>query len=429
MIDPNLLQAQQIQTTARLLKSRRNFNLDVEACLKLLDTKKQLQQTIQQYQTDRNRDSKLVGVLKAKGQNPVELMDKVRDYAEQIKTHQSLLDKVTQDWDQLCYRIPNIPDDIVPVGKDENDNEIITTWGQIPSFDFKPKDHVELGELLQGIDFKTAANMSGSRFAILSGDIALLHRALVAFMINEHITQGYKEINAPLLVNDQALYGTGQLPKFADDNNLFKLEDTGHYLIPTAEVPVTNILYNQRLNADVLPLKFVCHSVCFRSEAGSYGKDTRGLIRMHQFEKVELVAITTASQASIAHEQLTQQARSILEKLELPYRVSRLCTGDLGFASRHTLDLEVWLPGQSMYREISSCSHFGDFQGRRINARYRTNPKQPYIFCHTINGSALAVGRTLVAVLENHQQADGSINVPQALRKYVGKDFLGSKQP
>jgi seryl-tRNA synthetase len=321
---------------------------------------------------------------------------------------------------QIVAGIPNLPDDSVPDGKDESDNAEVRRWGEPTALDFEPRDHVDIGEALGGLDFETAAKISGSRFAVMQGDIARLHRALIQFMLDTHTREhGYTETYVPYLVNADSLYGTGQLPKFAED--LFQTAgEHGYYLIPTAEVPVTNIVRDEIIDPERLPLKFVAHTPCFRSEAGSYGKDTRGMIRQHQFEKVELVQIVPPDASWQAHEELTGHAEMILQKLGLPYRVMNLCAGDIGFSAAKTYDLEVWLPGQQAYREISSCSHFVTFQARRMQVRWRNPESGKPELAHTLNGSGLAVGRTLVAVLENYQQADGSVVIPEVLRPYMG---------
>jgi len=320
----------------------------------------------------------------------------------------------------LLHGIPNIPSQAVPQGTSEEDNQEIRRWGEPRQFDFQPKDHVELGEQSGGLDFETAVKITGSRFVVMKGEVAKLHRALVQFMLDTHTGEhGYTELNVPNMVNADSAYGTGQLPKFGED--LFKLTDErGFYLIPTAEVPVTNFVRDEIVDASLLPMKFACHSLCFRSEAGSYGRDTRGMIRQHQFEKVELVQLVRPTDSKAAHEELTLNAEAILQKLGLPYRTVVLCGGDLGFSAELTYDLEVWLPGQDAYREISSCSNFGDFQARRMQARWRNPETGKPELMHTINGSGLAVGRTLIAVLENYQNADGSISVPDVLQTYMG---------
>lgn len=315
--------------------------------------------------------------------------------------------------------MPNTPHDSVPDGKDEEDNREERIWGEIPTFDFEPKDHVDLGEGVKQLDFDTAAKVTGSRFVSMSGGLARLHRALTQFMLDTHIAEhGYTEVYVPYIVNGDSLRGTGQLPKFEED--LFKLEGTDYYLIPTAEVPVTNLVRDVILDADQLPVKYVAHTPCFRSEAGAYGRDTRGMIRQHQFDKVELVCVVKPEDAFDMLEELTGHAEKILQKLNLPYRLVTLCTGDIGFSSTKTYDIEVWLPGQAKYREISSCSCFGDFQARRLQARWRNPETGKPELANTLNGSGLAVGRTLVAVLENYQQADGSIKVPEVLQPYMG---------
>ena len=348
------------------------------------------------------------------------MLAEVDNLKSKLDERKQALDALTEEFDGLLQGIPNIPSDLVPDGSSEEDNREIRRWGEPRQFDFEPKDHVALGEGSGGLDFEAAVKITGSRFVVMKGETARLHRALVQFMLDTHTTEhGYTEVNVPNLVNAESAYGTGQLPKFEED--LFKLTDErGFYLIPTAEVPVTNIVRDEIVDAKTLPLKFACHTPCFRSEAGSYGKDTRGMIRQHQFEKVELVQLVKPEEAKAAHEALTAHAEAILQKLKLPYRTVVLCGGDLGFSAELTYDLEVWLPGQDAYREISSCSNFGDFQARRMQARWRNPETGKPELISTINGSGLAVGRTLIAVLENYQNADGSINVPDALQSYMG---------
>ena len=383
--------------------------------------RKTLQSRTQELQAQRNSLSKQIGMLKGQGKDASEVMAQVGALGDELKSSEARLGELLEQFNAILAALPNIPDESVPVGSDETGNVEIKRWGTPRSFDFPVKDHTDVGEQLGQLDFTTAAKIAGSRFSLLKGGLARLHRALAQFMLDTHTADhGYTELYAPYLVNAASLYGTGQLPKFEED--LFKVlrgDQDPLYLIPTAEVPVTNIVRDEILAAESLPLKFVCHTPCFRSEAGSYGRDTRGMIRQHQFDKVELVQIVAPEKSIEAHEELTRHAETILERLELPYRRVTLCTGDMGFSAAKTYDLEVWLPAQNTYREISSCSTFESFQARRMQARYRNEKNKPELV-HTLNGSGLAVGRTLVAILENFQNADGSITVPAALRPYLG---------
>jgi len=383
--------------------------------------RKTLQSRTQELQAQRNSLSKQIGMLKGQGKDASEVMAQVGALGDELKSSEARLGELLEQFNAILAALPNIPDESVPVGSDETGNVEIKRWGTPRSFDFPVKDHTDVGEQLGQLDFTTAAKIAGSRFSLLKGGLARLHRALAQFMLDTHTADhGYTELYAPYLVNAASLYGTGQLPKFEED--LFKVlrgDQDPLYLIPTAEVPVTNIVRDEILAGDALPLKFVCHTPCFRSEAGSYGRDTRGMIRQHQFDKVELVQIVAPEKSIEAHEELTRHAETILERLELPYRRVTLCTGDMGFSAAKTYDLEVWLPAQNTYREISSCSTFESFQARRMQARYRNEKNKPELV-HTLNGSGLAVGRTLVAILENFQNADGSITVPAALRPYLG---------
>jgi seryl-tRNA synthetase len=383
--------------------------------------RKTLQTRTQELQAQRNALSKQIGMLKGKGQDATDVMAQVGAIGDELKVSETRLGELLEKFNAILAALPNIPDDSVPLGRDESDNVEIKRWGTPRSFDFVVKDHSDLGEALGLLDFATAAKISGARFSVLKGGLARLHRALAQFMLDTHTADhGYTEIYAPYLVNAASLHGTGQLPKFEED--LFKVlrgDQDPLYLIPTAEVPVTNIVRDEILAAEALPLKFVCHTPCFRSEAGSGGRDVRGMIRQHQFDKVELVQIVHPEKSAAAHEELTRQAEIILEKLELPYRRMALCCGDMGFSAAKTYDLEVWLPAQNTYREISSCSNFGAFQARRMQTRFR-NDKNKMELVHTLNGSGLAVGRTLVAILENFQNADGSVTIPLPLRSYMG---------
>ncbi len=399
----------------------KNYRLDVELFSRLESQRKTLQVETEQLQSQRNSKSKMIGKAKAAGEDIQPLLDAVASLGDELKQAQQSLDALQAELDDLLMGIPNLPHDSVPAGDSEDDNQRVLQWGEIRSFDFTPKDHVELGALHGGMDFERAAKLSGSRFVTMTGQIAQLQRALTQFMLSQHTMQnGYTEAYVPYLVNAAALRGTGQLPKFEED--LFKISNEGHelYLIPTAEVPVTNFVADSIVDGNELPMKYVTHTPCFRSEAGSYGRDTRGLIRQHQFEKVELVQMVQPGQSWDALEQLTGHAEGILQALELPYQKVVLCGGDLGFSAAKTYDLEVWLPAQDCYREISSCSNMLDFQARRMKARWRNPQTGKPELLHTLNGSGLAVGRTLVAVLENYQQADGSIAIPQVLQPFMG---------
>lgn len=417
MLDLKLLRTEPQEVAKGL--ARRGFQLDVDLLETLEAERRQAQLDAQTLQTERNARSKMIGKAKASGEDIAPLLAEIDDLGDQHKAAEARLAKVLEQINDLAMGIPNIPQDDVPAGKDEHDNVEVSRWGTPRQFDFEPKDHVDLGAGLQQMDFETAAKITGARFVTLTGQLARLQRALIQLMLDTHITDhGYTETYVPYLVNADSLRGTGQLPKFAED--LFAVDDGQLYLIPTAEVPVTNIVRDSIVDAAQMPLKFVAHTPCFRSEAGSHGRDVRGLIRQHQFEKVELVQIVAPESSAEAHEQLTGQAEKILQMLDLPYRKMLLCTGDMGFASSKTYDLEVWLPSQNTYREISSCSNFGDFQARRMQARWRNPETGKPELVHTLNGSGLAVGRTLLAILENHQQADGSVIIPEPLRAYMG---------
>lgn len=383
------------------------------------EKRRALQTEVQALQNHRNTVAKAIGERKKKGENAEDLFKEAADLKVKIPAIEHEILALSDTLHEMMAPLPNVPLEDVPLGEDESDNQIVRTWGKQPTFDFPPQSHYTLGENLGLMDFEGAAKLSGARFVVLKGDLARLERALATFMLDVHTQEhGYQEVNVPYLVRDNALFGTGNLPKFGDD--LFK---TGHdlWLIPTAEVPVTNLGRESIYEEKAFPIRYVSHTPCFRSEAGSAGRDTRGMIRMHQFHKVELVSLTTPEQTAQEHEYLTGCAEAILKKLELPYQVSLLCTGDMGATAAKTYDLEVWLPGEGLYREISSCSRYEDYQARRMDGRYR--PEDPTkgktSFFHTLNGSALAVGRTLVAVLENYQQADGSVRIPEALRPYM----------
>ncbi|CRI67778.1 Seryl-tRNA synthetase (Serine--tRNA ligase) (SerRS) [Thiocapsa sp. KS1] len=424
MLDPRLLRTQLDEVAVHL--SRRGLVLDTARIESLEAERKALQVEVQSLQNERNTRSKAIGKAKASGADIAPLLAEVSDLGERLKASEVRLEEIQAAVDEIALGLPNLPDASVPDGRDERENREERRWGEPPSFGFQPRDHVDLGAFNGWMDFDLAAKLTGSRFVVLSGPLARLHRALIQFMLDTHTGEhGYTEVYVPYLVNAESLYGTGQLPKFEQD--LFKVPgERDLYLIPTAEVPVTNLVRNLILEAGELPRKWVAHTPCFRSEAGSYGKDTRGMIRQHQFEKVELVQAVRPEESLQALEALTGHAESILQRLGLAYRVVSLCCGDLGFSSRKTYDLEVWLPGQETYREISSCSNFGDFQARRLQARWRNPETGKPELLHTLNGSGLAVGRTLVAVLENYQKADGRIVIPEVLRPYMGgQDVLG----
>ncbi|MDP7624664.1 MAG: serine--tRNA ligase [Rhodospirillales bacterium] len=379
--------------------------------------RREAQTTAQELQTRRNELSKIIGQKKSQGEDTDAEMKEVAESKDAQAEAEAAVKKAGDKLDEILSEIPNIPADDVPEGADEDDNLELRKWGELKDLGFDAKEHFDLGEALGQMDFKTAAKMSGARFVVLSGALARMERALSAFMLDLHTNEnGYTEVNPPALVRDNALYGTGQLPKFEED--LFKMEE-GFYLIPTAEVPLTNIVANKVMDEDYLPKRYTAMTWCFRSEAGSAGKDTRGMIRQHQFTKVEMVAVTKPEDSEEEHEHMTACAEEVLKRLELPYRVVSLCTGDLGFSAHKTYDIEVWLAGQRRYREISSVSNCGDFQARRMKARYRPNEGKGTIHVHTLNGSGLAVGRTLIAIMEDYQQEDGSIIVPEALRPYM----------
>ena len=419
MLDIQLLRTDIDAVSQRL--ATRGYTLDTATFQALDAERKTLQTRTQDLQASRNTLSKQLGMLKGKGEEAAGVMAEVAAMKSELEANEVRLAELLKELDAFVATIPNLPQESVPVGKSEADNVEVHRWGTPRTFNFPVKDHVDLGESLGQLDFATAAKIAGARFSLMKGGLARLHRAIAQFMLDVHTEEhGYTEVYAPYLVNAASMTGTGQLPKFEAD--LFKIlrpEAEPLYLIPTAEVPVTNIVRDEILAQDALPLKLVCHTPCFRSEAGSYGKDTRGMIRQHQFDKVELVQIVAADKSNEAHEALTRHAEVILEKLELPYRRVTLCTADMGFSSAKTYDLEVWLPAQNTYREISSCSNFEAFQARRMQARCR-NDKNKTELVHTLNGSGLAVGRTLVAIMENYQNADGSITVPAALRSYMG---------
>ena len=418
MLDIQLLRNNLDAVAERLATRGKPF--DFSGFQNLEAERKTLQTKTQELQAQRNTLSKQIGMLKGKGEDASGVMAEVAKHKEELEASEARLSALLPQIEAIVAAIPNLPHESVPVGEDETANVELKRWGTPRAFDFPVKDHVDLGEALGQLDFATAAKISGARFTLMKGQLARLHRALAQFMLDIHTAEhGYTEVYAPYLVNGASLFGTGQLPKFEED--LFRVprgDAEPLYLIPTAEVPVTNIVRDEIIAAEALPLKFVCHTPCFRSEAGSAGRDTRGMIRQHQFDKVELVQIVTPEKSLEAHEALTRHAEIILERLELPYRRVVLCTGDMGFSSAKTFDLEVWLPAQNTYREISSCSNFESFQARRMQARYRNEKNKPELV-HTLNGSGLAVGRTLVAIMENYQNADGSITVPTVLRPYL----------
>ena len=417
MIDIQLLRRNP-QEIAKRLAARGPGAFDAEQFERFEATRKQLQSAVQEAQASRNRIAKDIGQAKAKGQDVSELMRQGEKLKSLLEESEQQLVRLQDGFQDLLGRIPNLPHESVPIGASSEDNPELRRWGEPKSFAFAAKDHVEIGEALGGMDFATAAKLAGARFVVMRGELARLHRALAQFMLDVHTREhGYTEVYVPYLVSAECANGVSSLAKFKGD--LFKIEQHDLYLVPTAEYPVTNFVRDEIVPAENLPLKFVCHSPCFRSEAGSAGKDTRGMIRNHQFDKVELVQIIHPSRSYQGLEELTADAESILKRLELPYRVVALCTGDIGFSAAKTYDLEVWLPSQNTYREISSCSNFEAFQARRMQARFRAESGKPELV-HTLNGSGLAVGRTLVAILENYQNADGSVTVPEALRGYLG---------
>ena len=419
MLDPKLLRSNLADVVTNLKK--RGFEFDSERYQQLEQQRSEVQQHTQNLQAERNSVSKKIGQLKSKGEDVQPVLDQVADLGEQLKAAEQQLALILDEINSYLLQVPNLLDDSVPEGRSENDNVELKRWGDPRPFDFVPKDHIELGMQLNQIDFDAAAKLSGSRFVVLKRGIARLQRALAQFMLDLHINEhGYQEVYVPFLVKSESLFGTGQLPKFKEDQ--FEVAgDWDLYLIPTAEVPVTNLVRDCVLEAQELPLRFVAHTPSFRSEAGSYGKDTRGMIRQHQFEKVEMVQIVQPETSMTALEEMLGHAEKVLQLLKLPYRVVTLCSGDIGFSATKTYDLEVWLPGQEKYREISSVSNTRDFQARRMQARWRNPDHKKPELVHTLNGSGLAVGRTLIAVLENYQNADGSITVPDVLRPYMGQ--------
>ena len=419
MLDPALLRSRLAETAARL-KETRGFTLDVSAMEALESSRKQLAMETQELQNLRNTRSKAIGQAKAKGEDVAALMAEVAGIGDKLKANEQALAEAQAKLSDITLLIPNIPHESVPVGKDESDNVEVSRWGTPHTFEFEVKDHVVLGERHGWLDGDAGAKLSGARFTVLRGQIAHLHRAIGQFMLDLHTGEhGYLECNVPVLVNADSMLGTTQLPKFEEDLFSTQVGDSKRYLIPTAEVSLTNLVRDTIQEAAALPLRFTAHSLCFRAEAGSYGRDTRGMIRQHQFEKVEMVQVARASDSYAQLEEMVGHAEKVLQKLDLPYRKLLLCTGDMGFQSTKTYDLEVWLPSQQTYREISSCSNCEDFQARRLQARVRNADTGKPELVHTLNGSGLAIGRTLIAVMENYQNADGSISVPEVLRPYM----------
>ena len=430
MLDPKLIRNELAHVAERL--GVRNFSLDTDLLATLEQKRKTLQSASEQLQATRNSQSKLIGQAKSRGEDIEPLLAETSRLGDELESAKKQLSDVQSELDEILLSLPNIVDASVPAGRDETDNVEVRKVGEPRKFNYVAKDHVDLGGRNGALDFETATKLTGSRFAVLRGELAAMHRALIQLMLDTHTREhGYTEINVPQIVNNDSLRGTGQLPKFGED--LFQLvwgdektrteagaDNSDYYLIPTSEVPVTNTVRDSIVEVVDLPIRYTCHSACFRSEAGSYGRDTRGLIRQHQFEKVEMVQIVHPDESFAALEAMTGHAENILKKLGLPYRVVNLCGGDIGFAAAKTFDLEVWLPAQDAYREISSCSNCTDFQARRMQARFRDPQTRKTGLLHTLNGSGLAVGRTLIAIMENYQQADGSVEVPEALRSYMG---------
>ena len=405
---------------------KRKFDVsEIDGIVALNTSRKELTSKVESTQAQIKSLSKEVGLKKRNGENADEIMAQVHELKSSIETDNKKLEEVKAELQNKLAGVPNLLEEDTPIGADEDDNVEVRSWGTPTELGFEPKDHADLGEELGMLDFETAAKLTGARFVVYKRDLARMERAIANYMLDFHLEKGYEEIIPPLIVNDQTLYGTGQLPKFGED--LFKIDGKPWYLIPTAEVPVTNLKAGEIFDPSEFPLKYVAYTPCFRSEAGSYGKDTRGLIRMHQFNKVEMVNIVPPQDSEKALDDMVRSAETILENLKLPYRTVRLCSGDVGFGSRKTFDLEVWLPSQKKFREISSCSNCGDFQARRANIRFKKQGEKP-TFAHTLNGSGLAVGRTLVAIMENYQREDGSIEVPEVLRPYMGgKEVIAAK--
>jgi len=427
MIDPKLFRTDLDMVVANLAK--RGMEFDKQAYLDIEESRKSLQVKMQDLQNQRKVSSKSIGQAKAKGEDIQPLLDEVANLGKELDDTEKAFKDVQAKLDDLFLGLPNLISDQVPDGNSEDDNQEVRRWGKVPEFDFEPKDHTEIGEGVDGIDFAASAKLSGSRFVVMKAGVAKLHRALIQLMLDTHTQEhGYSETYVPYLVNPECLFGTSQLPKFAED--LFTVQGTTQdgkplYMIPTAEVPLTNLVREEIVDEKELPIKLTGHTPCFRSEAGSYGKDVKGLIRQHQFEKVELVQIVKPEESMQALDDLTGHAEKILQMLELPYRTVVLCSGDIGFGATKTYDIEVWLPAQNTYREISSCSNMGDFQARRMQARWRNAETGKPELLHTLNGSGLAVGRTLVAILENYQTSEGKVKVPEVLKPYMGIDTIG----
>lgn len=424
MLDPKRIRSEPEVIAAKLRTKK--FKLDTKKLASLDGQRKELQLKTEALQNERNSNSKLIGKAKAAGEDVSGILAGMESIKNELEEKKAALESLQDELNAYLLEMPNVPDDDIPEGSDETANIVLEQWGTPPTYEFEVRDHSALGEaLVQGLDFASAAKITGARFVVLQGQLAKLHRALIQFMLDIHTDEhGYQELNVPYIVNESSLIGTSQLPKFEED--LFRLDhDPKLYLIPTAEVPVTNLVRDEIIDAETLPLKFTAHTPCFRSEAGSYGKDTKGMIRQHQFEKVELVQVVKPADSKAALEELTHHAEVILQRLELPYQKVLLCGGDLGFGSAKTYDLEVWLPSQETYREISSCSNYTDFQARRMQARWRNPETGKPELVHTLNGSGLAVGRTLVAIMENYQEESGRIRIPEALKSYMnGIEFL-----
>jgi len=422
MIDPKLLRNSLSEVEVALKK--RSFEADLASWKKLENVRKGLQADTEKMKASLNVISKEIGKLKGEKKSTLNKERDASNLTKDIKKKSSELDSILGQINNFNLGLPNIPDPDVPLGNSEEDNLEIKNWGKIPEFSFQPKDHIEIGQLTGGIDMEAGSRITGSRFSVLKSDIASLHRSLIQFMLDLHIKEhGYEELYVPYIVNSDSLKGTGQLPKFEED--LFKIESKeDYYLTSTAEVPITNMLRNQIIDSKDLPIKWVSHTPCFRSEAGSYGKDTRGIMRLHQFEKVELVQAVEAGESEKSLEELTLHAEAVMRLLQIPYRIVSLCAGELGFGAAKTYDIEAWIPSQNCFREVSSCTNFRDFQSRRMQARWRNNEDKKIELIHTLNGSGLAVGRTLLAILELNQMEDGSVNIPEALREYVKKDKI-----
>ena len=422
MIDPKLLRNSLSEVEVALKK--RSFEADLASWKKLENVRKELQADTEKMKASLNVISKEIGKLKGEKKSTLNKERDASNLTKDIKKKSSELDSILGQINNFNLGLPNIPDPDVPLGNSEEDNLEIKNWGKIPEFSFQPKDHIEIGQLTGGIDMEAGSRITGSRFSVLKSDIASLHRSLIQFMLDLHIKEhGYEELYVPYIVNSDSLKGTGQLPKFEED--LFKIESKeDYYLTSTAEVPITNMLRNQIIDSKDLPIKWVSHTPCFRSEAGSYGKDTRGIMRLHQFEKVELVQAVEADESEKSLEELTLHAEAVMRLLQIPYRIVSLCAGELGFGAAKTYDIEAWIPSQNCFREVSSCTNFRDFQSRRMQARWRNNEDKKIELIHTLNGSGLAVGRTLLAILELNQMEDGSVNIPEALREYVKKDKI-----